>query len=152
MGICCNPCTGPGDRRKRRGTYRHVPGVLAAALLGASDVVAIEGDALACEALAANLVSNRVEDRVRLVEGLVDSDGLSTYAPVDGVMANIESATLTRLLEGFRAALRQGGWLILSGILADEWPSIRDATEQSGFRWSEVDADGEWRAGLFYRA
>ncbi|MDH3206746.1 MAG: 50S ribosomal protein L11 methyltransferase [Gemmatimonadota bacterium] len=125
---------------------------IAAALLGASDVVAIEGDALACEALAANLVSNRVEDRVRLVEGLVDSDGLSTYAPVDGVMANIESATLTRLLEGFRAALRQGGWLILSGILADEWPSIRDATEQSGFRWSEVDADGEWRAGLFYRA
>lgn len=124
---------------------------IAAVLLGAADVVAIEGDALACETLAENLVSNRVEDRVHLVEALVDSDGLTAYAPVDGVVANIESATLTTLLRGFQAAVRPGGWLILSGILAQEWPSVRDATEQSGFRGREVDADGEWRAGLFRR-
>ena len=124
---------------------------IAAALLGATDVVALEGDELACETLCENLASNRVEDRVRVVEGLVDSDGLSTYAPVDGVVANIESATLKGLLQGFCAAVRPGGWLILSGILADEWPSVRDAAEQIGFRGSEVDADGEWRAGLFRR-
>jgi ribosomal protein L11 methyltransferase len=124
---------------------------IASALLGAAEVVALEGDALACEALADNLQLNHVEDRVRLIEGLVDSKGLASYGPVDGVMANIESATLARLLDGFGAALRPGGWLILSGILAEEWPSLRDAAEASGFRQREVDADGEWRAGLFGR-
>jgi ribosomal protein L11 methyltransferase len=124
---------------------------IAAALLGASEVIALEGDALACEALAENLERNGVEDRVRLIEGLVDSSGLASYGPVDGVVANIESATLARLLAGFAGALRPGGWLILSGILAEEWPPLRDAAEAAGLRHRDVDSDGEWRAGLFER-
>jgi len=124
---------------------------IASALLGASEVVALEGDALACEALLENLKRNGVEDRVHLVEGLVDARKLAAHGPVDGVVANIESATLARLLAGFAAALRPGGWLILSGILAEEWPSLRDSAEAAGFRHRDVDADGEWRAGLFER-
>jgi ribosomal protein L11 methyltransferase len=124
---------------------------IASALLGASEVVALEGDTLACEALAENLERNGVEDRVRLIEGLVDSSELASHGPVDGVVANIESATLARLLVGFAAALRPGGWLILSGILAEEWPSLRDAAEATGFHHRAVDIDGEWRAGLFER-
>jgi ribosomal protein L11 methylase PrmA len=41
--------------------------------------------------------------------------------------------------------------MILSGILAEEWPALRDAAEGAGFRFVDVDADGAWRAGLFER-
>ena len=124
---------------------------IAAALLGAADVVAIEGDPLAWEALEENVAINGVADRVRWRHALVDADDLAAYATVDGVIANIESATLVRLLPGFARAVRGGGWLILSGILGDEWPAVRDAAEAAGFGYGSVDEDGEWRAGLFVR-
>lgn len=119
---------------------------IAAALLGADEVVALEGDALACEALAENLERNGVDDRVRWVEGLVDAESLAAYGPADGVVANIESGMLGRLLPGFAAAVRPGGWLVLSGILAEEWPSLRRRTEEVGFEVAHTDEDGEWRA------
>jgi ribosomal protein L11 methyltransferase len=128
-------------------------GVLAitAALLGAREVVALEGDALACEALARNIEINEVQDRVRWREGLVDPEDVAGYGPVDGVVSNIESATLARLLPGFARAVRPGGWLVLSGILAPEWPELREAAEGVGFCLRAVDEEGEWRAALFAR-
>lgn len=128
-------------------------GILAmtAALLGAGEVLALEADALACEALSENLESNGVDDRVRVLEGLVDSSGLASHGPVDGVVSNIESGILQCLIPGFANAVRPGGWLILSGILAEEWPALREAVEGAGFDLEVVDRDGEWRAGLFRR-
>jgi ribosomal protein L11 methyltransferase len=140
----------PGDRVLDVGSGSGVLAI-AAALLGASEVVALEGDELACEALAENLVLNGVDDRVRWIEGLVDSDGLVAHGPAGGVVANIESRTLARLLPGFAGAVEPGGWLILSGILAEEWPDLRRATEEAGLEFQSVDEDGEWRAGLFRR-
>jgi ribosomal protein L11 methyltransferase len=124
---------------------------VAAALLGASDVVAIEGDPLACEALGENLELNGVADRVRWIEALVDSDDLVAHGPVDGIVANIESGPLTRLMTGFAGAVRPGGWLILSGILAEEWPALEAAAKAAGFDLHTLDADGEWRAARFGR-
>jgi ribosomal protein L11 methyltransferase len=124
---------------------------IAAALLGAAEVVALEADPLSCEALEENIEINRVQDRIRWRCALVDCDDLASYAPVDGVVANIESSTLMRLLPGFARALGAGGWLILSGILETEWLSVREAAEAAGFSFRAVDEDGEWRAGLFAR-
>jgi ribosomal protein L11 methyltransferase len=124
---------------------------IAAARLGAQEVIAIEADTLACEALRENIVHNGVEERVRCVEAMVGPDDLIAMGPVSGVVANIESGPLTRLMEGFAGALRASGWLILSGILADEWPTLSSEAERRGFRLREVDADGEWRSGLFER-
>jgi len=125
---------------------------IAAAHLGASEVIAIEADTLACEALRENLAHNGVEDRVRCVEAMVEPNDLVRMGPVSGVVANIESGPLTRLMVGFAGALPSGGWLILSGILADEWPALRSEAERRGFRLREVDADGEWRSGHFERS
>ncbi len=125
---------------------------IAAVRLGAGDVVALEGDPLATEALAENVALNGVVDRVRWEERWADEALLAAQAPCDGVVANIESGILRPLMRGFAAALRPGGWLILSGILDHEWPGIRDAAEGAGFASAAVDADGEWRSGLFTRA
>jgi ribosomal protein L11 methyltransferase len=124
---------------------------IAAALLGAGEVTAIEADTLACEALRENLEHNGVGDRVRCVEAMVGPADLIRMGPVSGLVANIESGPLTRLMQGFAGALTPGGWLILSGILENEWPTLRSEAERRGFRLREVDADGEWRSGLFER-
>lgn len=122
---------------------------IAATLLGASGVVAFEADDLALEALAENLERNAVGDHVECVPGLADPEAILERGPVSGIVANIESRTLMRLMPGFAGALGAGGWLVLSGIQRDEWPVVRSATEAAGFRFVDVDADGEWRSGLF---
>lgn len=124
---------------------------IAAALFGAEEVVALEADHLACEALAENLEHNAVADRVRWTRARVDAAALAAYGPVDGVVANIESGTLRSLTPGFARAVRPGGWLILSGILAGEWEPLRVHVETAGFTLLTVDEDGEWRAGHFIR-
>lgn len=124
---------------------------IAAALLGASRVVAIEADTLACEALRENLEHNAVEDRVRCVEAMVGPDDLVALGPVSGVVANIESGPLTHLMAGLAGALVPGGWLILSGIMAEEWPRLREVAERNGLVLRDVDADGEWRSAFFQR-
>lgn len=122
---------------------------IAAALLGASDVHAVESDPLATEAIEENVKRNGVADRVRWTERYADVPWLSAAGAVSGVVANIESGILEPLLPGFAAAVEKGGWLILSGILAHEWPAMRTATEVHGFHFVELDADGEWRSALF---
>lgn len=126
-------------------------GVLAIAgvLLGARSCVAVEADSLSCEALRENVERNGVADRVRCVEARVDADDLARLGPVTGIVANIETGVLRPLLRGFVRALAPGGWLILSGILEVEWAGLRSDAEAARFRFVEVDADGEWRSGLF---
>jgi ribosomal protein L11 methyltransferase len=124
---------------------------IAAALLGASRVVAIEADTLACEALRENLEHNGVQDRVSCMETMVGPGDLVALGPVSGVVANIESGPLTHLMAGLAGALVAGGWLILSGIMAEEWPKLREVAERSGLVLRDVDADGEWRSARFER-
>jgi ribosomal protein L11 methyltransferase len=122
---------------------------VAAALLGAREVVAVEGDPVAVDYARENIERNGVRDRVHWIEAWADSGMLRTFSPVDGIVANIESAALRRLLEGCRDALRPGGWMILSGIQSDEWEPFALDVVHSGFVLEAVDADGEWRSGWF---
>ena len=121
---------------------------IAAALLGAAEVLALEGDPLAVEALAENVALNDVAERVRWEARWADREVLTGLGPRDGIVTNIESGVLRPLLPGFAAALRPGGWLILSGILAEEWPRLREDAEATGFLFRELDEDGEWRSAL----
>jgi ribosomal protein L11 methyltransferase len=122
---------------------------IAAALLGARRIHAVESDPLACEALDENLVENDVAGTVTWETRAADVAWLEALNPVDGIVANIEAGILTPLLAGFRAALRPGGWLILSGILDEEWISMRASATGHGFELETLDSDGEWRSGLF---
>jgi ribosomal protein L11 methyltransferase len=124
---------------------------IAAAALGASEVRALEGDALALEALEENVERNGTLDQVQWIEAWADSALIESLSPVDGIVANIESGILRPLLPGFAATLVEGGWLILSGILAEEWSLMEQHTVAHGFRTLVVDEDGEWRSGWFVR-
>jgi len=125
---------------------------IAAAMLGAGDTLAVEGDSLATETLQGNIERNGVGEVVSTLVEWADNESLRNLGPVHGIVANIEAGILTPLLPGLHAALRPGGWLILSGILDSQWSDLEDAAASAGLRSGQVDADGEWRSGLFRRA
>jgi ribosomal protein L11 methyltransferase len=125
---------------------------VAAALLGAERVIAIEGDPVAGEYARENLARNGVAERVDWIEAWADADLLRSLGPADGILANIESGVLRRLLPGLLAALRPGGWLILSGVLGEEWEAFAQEVRHRGFSSVDVDADGDWRSGWFTRS
>lgn len=125
---------------------------IAAARLGAAEVLAVEGDPLACEALRENLERNGVSGLVRVQEQWADADALAALGPVAGVVANVEAGLLRPLHRGFADAVQPGGWLVVSGILEPEWEQVRNDLEAAGFVFDGIDADGEWRSGRFRRA
>lgn len=124
---------------------------IAGVLLGAAQVLALEADPLAIPAARENLEVNGVESQVTLRQERVTVEDLRGLEPGDGVMANMETGYLRPLLPGLVAAIRPGGWLLLSGILEDEWEEVRAAVESLGPEFLALDADGEWRSALFQR-
>ena len=122
---------------------------IAAAGLGASRVLAADNDALACAAARDNAASNRAGDAVEIEEREVSPDWLAAHRPLDGVVANIESGVLAALLPGFAAALAPGGWLLVSGLLAEESGDFAYEAASFGFRLRDDDAEDGWWAGTF---
>lgn len=122
---------------------------IAAARLGAREVLAVEMDPLACGVAEENLAANGVRDRVRILVEEVREPGPLPGGPYQGVVANIQRSVLLPLLTTFRASLVDGGWLILSGILEEEREEVLETTFRHGFVLEEEDGEGEWWWGAF---
>lgn len=140
----------PGDRVLDIGAGSGILSVASVAL-GAREVVAVEGDRLACEALVDNVTRNGVADRVRVVEQWVDADSVRIYRPASGVVANLERGILLPLLPGLVPTLASDGWMIVSGLLEDEWPAIERTLAEHGLTTLGIDTDEGWRSGLLTR-
>lgn len=123
---------------------------IAAALLGAARVVAIEMDPDAIGNAAENVDRNGVGDRVHVMEG--DAGVLlPLLAPVRVVLANIISSVLIELLPVMAAALAPEGAVVMSGILTAEREHMLAVLADGG--WEVVDeiAEGEWWSVLVQR-
>jgi ribosomal protein L11 methyltransferase len=137
----------PGERVLDVGTGSGVLAI-AAALLGASEVIALEGDPIACEVALENLARNGVAERVSVRHAWADVDALARMGPFHGVTANIEGSTLRALLPGLGRCVVPGGWIILSGLLPAEAADLQDLARALGLSPVAVDEDGEWRSLL----
>jgi ribosomal protein L11 methyltransferase len=123
---------------------------IAAALLGASEVVAVEHDPDANLNARENLERNGVAGRVRLVERLADPAWIAGAGRFDLILANILSGVIIPLLPSLHAALgaRPEGRLIVSGILRTEAERVRGAARGAGFAVEAVDEEEEWWSAL----
>ena len=118
-------------------------------MLGASEVLAIDNDPQACWPALENVVYNAVAAGVEVRQEAVTGELLEALGLFDGIVANIRTGVLLPLLESLGASLGAGGWLILSGILDEEWSDFVEAARRTGLKCMAVDADDEWRTGWF---
>ncbi len=122
---------------------------IAAALLGAARVLAVELDPWAVSAARENAKMNGVDDRVEVRAAAVGPSFVPGEAPFHGIVANIEAGILLPLLPGFQGGLEPGGWVILSGILATEAAGVVETAEALGLELEEEDREESWWSGAF---
>jgi ribosomal protein L11 methyltransferase len=125
---------------------------IAAAKLGAREILAFEMDPYSCHATRENARANGVEELVRVRECRVAPGDLSPHGPLDGIVANIESEILRPLLPEFREALLPGGWLIVSGILTQERGGMEEAASRHLLELEADDVGGEWWSACFRKS
>jgi ribosomal protein L11 methylase PrmA len=126
---------------------------LAAALLGAGQVLAVEMDPAGCLEMEANARLNGVEDRVVAIQAEVRPGVPGPLAeapgPWDGIAANLEAGVLVPLFPDLATHLAPGGWLLASGILASERDACVGAAEATGLRIDRTHADDGWWTLVF---
>lgn len=122
---------------------------IAAALLGACQVFALEMDAAACRLARENTVANAVADRVEVRQTKVRPGHLDRAGPFDGVLANLQADLLLPLLPDMGRCVAGDGWAILSGVTEPERPALLAAARAEGLEAAvELPEDGWWSVYL----
>jgi ribosomal protein L11 methyltransferase len=118
-------------------------GILAiiAAKLEASEVWGIDTDDLSVEIAGENVERNNVSHLVKIRLGTVGN----VRKTFDVVVANIDLRVLERMRGPLLHRVKPGGYLILSGLLAEEEKALRKRYLDTGqFQFKEMKKQGEW--------
>lgn len=113
---------------------------IAAALLGAREIVAIDVDDDSVTVTADNAQKNGVADHITVSRTPVDQ--VSDRFPL--VVANIETRVLLPMANALSSRVAAGGILVLSGILRDQADQVLAAYVQ--MQLVEQQSEGEWTA------
>ena len=122
---------------------------IAALKLGAVHALAVDIDPEAVEAARQNAELNHALERIEIGQGSVGEilSGQFTVCQARLVVANILAPVLVRLFgAGLGELVAPSGWLILSGILADQAGEVLAAAEQHGFGSEMQRQSGDWVA------
>lgn len=111
---------------------------IAAALLGAQEIIAVDHDPQALKATRDNAEKNQVLDRIQIL-----APEQVPQIQVDVLVANILAGTLIRLAPQVQSLLRPGGHLILAGLLEDQADAVA-AAYVGGCRMDAPVQDQEW--------
>jgi ribosomal protein L11 methyltransferase len=120
-------------------------GVLAilAAQLGATDVIAIDNDEWSYDNAVENTHANRQSD-IEVRQAILDD--LDGTEPFDVILANINRHILLQYMEAMRKLLKEGGILLMSGLLREDESVIAEAAIAAGFTIDHVVHQGNWIA------
>ena len=132
----------PGDTVIDVGTGTGIL-ALAAAYMGAKDVLAIDIDPVAVRVAEDNICLNGMEKVVRAKTG----DLLEHVDEVaDVVIANIIADVICMMAAPVRAHIKEGGYFICSGIARERKDEVLDALNAAGYAELDVRDQGEWTA------
>lgn len=113
---------------------------IAAAKLGAKQVVGVDLDPVAVDSAKENVSFNNL-DNIEILEGnLLDV----VKGKSDIVVANIIAEIICVLTDDVKKALNEGGLFITSGIIHDRVEMVTDKLKKCGFEVMEINKDGEW--------
>ena len=132
----------PGMRVMDVGTGSGILAI-AAARLGAREVLAIDIDPNAVKVAKENVALNQVQPQVRVVVGdLCKSEAM----PCDLAVANIVADAICMLAGPLTRHLQKGRLLICSGIIREREQDVRDAAARAGYTLFDRIEMGEWVA------
>ncbi|CAN5840079.1 hypothetical protein BH23GEM6_BH23GEM6_09440 [soil metagenome] len=117
---------------------------IAAARLGAAEVLAVEFDPDANINARENLEQNGVGGQVTLIEAMADQKLLAELGSFDLILANILSGIIRPLLPAFRSALGPDGCLIVSGIMASEHEDVVSGAAAVDLVVVDTEPEEEW--------
>lgn len=114
---------------------------IAAALLGAKSVKAVDIDAVAVRVARENIADNGLEDKIEVKEG----DLLrGTEGQADVIIANIIADIIIMLLKDIPGKLKDEGIFLASGIISDRRADVEAAAAEVGMKVDHVDEKGGW--------
>nr|WP_221297935.1 50S ribosomal protein L11 methyltransferase [Rummeliibacillus stabekisii] len=118
-------------------------GVLAigAALLGVKSVHALDLDEVAVRSAKENVVLNKVENSINVVQGnLLDT----VKEPADLVVANILAEIIMTFTNDAYSIVKPGGYFITSGIIEGKKEDVKKSLLDAGFDIEEVMMMEDW--------
>ncbi len=114
---------------------------IAAAMLGAKSVKAVDIDAVAVRVAKENVADNGLSDQIEVREG----DLLhGTEGKADVIIANIIADIVIMLLQDIPQKLNDNGVLLASGIIEERMPDVEAAAQAQGLYVDAVDHRGGW--------
>lgn len=116
---------------------------IAAAKLGAREVVALDYDPVAVDVAKKNVEHNRVNDKVFVGESNLFSKASGTF---DIIVANIIARVIIEAIPDVHKYLNPGGLFLASGIIREKQDAVEDALLRYGFEVSACKTEGEWVA------
>ncbi len=116
---------------------------IAAALLGAKHVQALDLDEVAVRSARINVKLNKVQDRITVSQGNL-LDGVDQQADV--VVANILAEVIMRFTDDVAKVVKPNGYFIASGIIQPKKEDVKNAIITSGFTIEETIQMEDWVA------
>ncbi len=120
---------------------------IAAAKLGAASVYAIDNSSVAVESTLANAAMNGLEDRIKVVLGVLDENEAACMAgQYDLVLANIIAHVIGSIAPQLAQVLAPTGLLIVSGIIEARRHDAEDPLLAAGLELVEQVMIDDWMA------
>lgn len=116
---------------------------IAAGLLGAKQVVALDLDQVAVESARLNCKLNKVQNVVTVSQNNL-LDGIE--GPVDLIVSNILAEIIVRFIDKAYETLKVNGTFITSGIIQNKKQEVKDALLKAGFIIEETMVMEDWVA------
>lgn len=122
---------------------------VAAAKLGAGEVIAMDYDPVAVSVAEENIRQNNVHNVVACESDLLSA--CEGAAPAELITANIIADVIVRLFAQLDRHLALGGTLLASGIIDDRIADVEHAAAQHGFTVLDMTCEKEWAAMIIRR-
>lgn len=119
---------------------------IASSLLGAKEIFAYDLDDVAVRVAQENIDMNPGMENIHVAAGDL-LKGMDIEADV--IVANILADILIHLTDDAYRLVKDEGYLIMSGIIADKWDMVRESAEKAGFFLETHMIQGEWNACIF---
>jgi len=122
---------------------------IAAALLGAKNVLALDLDEVAVESAKQNIEINHVSEQIEVRKGNL-LEGIEDKADI--VVANILADIIIRFTDDAASIVKQGGYFITSGIIQPKKLEVKEAIIAAGFDIEETLVMEDWVAFIAKRS